>query len=231
MATILIVDDRPTDRELLVTLLGYAGHRMLEAADGVMALAVMRAERPDLIIADIIMPAMDGYELARQVRSDPAIGPTQIIFYTASYDVAEAHRLAEACGVTFFLPKPSEPQKILDTVNAALAARAVLPVASVPEEFYHEHMRLLTNTLARKVEDLEAEVAGRQQAQTALWQSEEKYRTLVETAEDVIVLTDLAGKQLLRNKAYYTSLGLTGSPSIAFSTRMAAGCIDCLAPA
>ena len=70
MATILVVDDRPINRELLVTLLGYGGHRMLEAPDGEKALAIARAERPELIIADIIMPAMDGYEFARQVRKD-----------------------------------------------------------------------------------------------------------------------------------------------------------------
>ena len=56
MATILIVDDRPTNRELLVTLLGYRGHRLIEGDNGVEGLALARAERPDLVIADIVMP-------------------------------------------------------------------------------------------------------------------------------------------------------------------------------
>ena len=56
MATILIVDDRPTNRQLMTTILGYAGHRLLEASDGAEALAVARTERPDLIITDILMP-------------------------------------------------------------------------------------------------------------------------------------------------------------------------------
>src|SRR6266446_5589635 len=76
VATILIVDDRPANREYLVTLLGYGGHRLLEAADGAEALALARAERPDLVIADILMPTMDGYELVRQIRADSVIATT-----------------------------------------------------------------------------------------------------------------------------------------------------------
>src|SRR4051812_43791783 len=63
MATILIVDDRPSNREFLVTLLGYNGHHLLQASDGAEALGVVRTLHPDLIIADILMPTMDGYEL------------------------------------------------------------------------------------------------------------------------------------------------------------------------
>ena len=64
---ILIVDDVAADRNYLVATLGYAGHQLIEACDGEAALAKARAERPDLIIADILMPAMDGYEFVRQL--------------------------------------------------------------------------------------------------------------------------------------------------------------------
>ncbi len=90
MATILIVDDRLANREFLVTLLGYAGHRLLQAADGAEALAIVRAEHPDLVIADILMPTMDGYEFVRRIRADPAIAATPVIFYTAHYHEREA---------------------------------------------------------------------------------------------------------------------------------------------
>lgn len=65
MATILVVDDHPINREFLVTLLRYRGHSLLQAADGAEALQVARAAHPDLIISDILMPTMDGYELVR----------------------------------------------------------------------------------------------------------------------------------------------------------------------
>src|SRR5688572_14880107 len=64
MATILIVDDRPTNREFLLTLLGYGGHRLLEATDGAAALELVRAERPDLVIAGIVMPTMMAMNLS-----------------------------------------------------------------------------------------------------------------------------------------------------------------------
>ncbi|TMH87341.1 MAG: response regulator [Betaproteobacteria bacterium] len=73
MAKILIVDDRPTNRQFLLTLLGYTGHRLLEAADGAEALDLARAERPDLVITDILMPTMDGYEFVQQLRADPHV--------------------------------------------------------------------------------------------------------------------------------------------------------------
>ena len=70
MATILIVDDLSANRDLLVTILRHQGHRMVEAADGAAGLAVARAEHPDLVITDVLMPVMDGYELVRQLRRD-----------------------------------------------------------------------------------------------------------------------------------------------------------------
>ena len=58
---------------ILVTLLGYGDHRLLQAGDGVEALADARAEQPDLVIADVLMPTMDGYELVRQLRADSRV--------------------------------------------------------------------------------------------------------------------------------------------------------------
>src|SRR5438094_10400787 len=90
VATILIVDDRPSNREFLVTLLGYRGHRLLQAADGAEGLPIARAEHPDLVIADILMPTMDGYEFVRQLRLEAAIANTPVIFCTAHFLEQEA---------------------------------------------------------------------------------------------------------------------------------------------
>jgi PAS domain S-box-containing protein len=123
VATILVVDDRPSNRQFLTTLLGYGGHRMLEAADGAQALEVVRAQRPDLVITDILMPTMDGYEFVQQVRADPDVAPTPVIFYTATYSTPQAEALAKNCGVATVLSKPCEPQVILAAVNKALRIR------------------------------------------------------------------------------------------------------------
>jgi diguanylate cyclase (GGDEF)-like protein/PAS domain S-box-containing protein len=120
MATILIVDDQILNREFLTTLLGYSGHRLLQATDGHEALMIAHAERPDLIVTDILMPNMDGYEFVARVRADGIIADTPIIFYTATYREREAEVMALACGVQRVLPKPSEPEVILAAIHDTL---------------------------------------------------------------------------------------------------------------
>ncbi|MDR3479772.1 MAG: EAL domain-containing protein [Burkholderiaceae bacterium] len=125
--TILVVDDRAINRDFLVTLLGYAGYRVLEAADGAEALGIIHQAQVALVISDILMPQMDGIELANRLHADPRMAHIPIIFYTATYRASEARMLAERCGVAAVLAKPSEPQTIIDTVGAALGIVANVP--------------------------------------------------------------------------------------------------------
>jgi len=119
MATILVVDDKPSNRSVLTTLLGYRGHRLVEASNGLEALDRVRTEHPDLVITDILMPGGDGYQLARKLREEANNVP--VIFYSAVYLEAEARSLALACGVRQVISKPAEPEDILTIVDAALA--------------------------------------------------------------------------------------------------------------
>jgi diguanylate cyclase (GGDEF)-like protein/PAS domain S-box-containing protein len=123
-ATILIVDDHVLNREFLMTLLGYGGHRLLEAADGAEGLKMVRSQTPDLVISDILMPNMDGYEFVTRLHADPATAGVPVIFYTATYREREANMVAQACGVRWVLPKPSDPDVILRTVHEALGRKA-----------------------------------------------------------------------------------------------------------
>ncbi|WP_409526066.1 EAL domain-containing protein [Nitrincola sp. MINF-07-Sa-05] len=154
MATILIVDDQAVNREFLVTLLGYQGYRLLEAADGLEALVIVREERPDLVVADILMPTMDGYEFVKRVRSDPDIEDTRVIFYTAVYHEQEALHLARSCGVSDVLTKPSEPDVILDTVERVLQEVISMPAPIRREELDQQHLRLMTDKLTLLTDDL-----------------------------------------------------------------------------
>jgi diguanylate cyclase (GGDEF)-like protein len=153
MATILIVDDRAANREFLVTLLGYHRHRLLEASDGERALAFVRAEHPDLVISDILMPTMDGYEFVRRLRADPALAATPVIFYTAHYHGEEAEKLARDCGVSYVLTKPCEPELVLQTVAQALG-QSKPPVPTPTPGFDREHLRILTDKLLDQVNKL-----------------------------------------------------------------------------
>jgi signal transduction histidine kinase len=121
MATILVVDDKASNRSVLTTLLGYRGHRLVEASNGSEALDIVRTEHPDLVITDILMPGIDGYQLARQLREDATTNNVSVIFYSAVYLEAEARSLARACGVCQVICKPAEPEEILRIVDTALA--------------------------------------------------------------------------------------------------------------
>ncbi len=99
MATILVVDDKPLNRSLLTTLLGYSGHHMLEAANGFEAIEQSSVEHPDLIITDILMPEMDGYQLVRKLREVEGSQQSKFIFYSATYLEGEAQALARAWGL------------------------------------------------------------------------------------------------------------------------------------
>jgi PAS domain S-box-containing protein len=156
MAKILIIDDRQLNRQFLTTLLGYQHHDLHEASDGAEGLRIARQQHPDLIISDVLMPTMDGYEFVRRLREEPEIGKTPVIFSTAHYLSREAQSLAEKCGVTSIIYKPCEPQVVLDTVAAALTEQVEpKPEDPVqPEEFDREHLQLLTDKLAEKTGQL-----------------------------------------------------------------------------
>ncbi|MCI0712094.1 MAG: PAS domain S-box protein [Chloroflexi bacterium] len=163
MSTILVVDDRPVSRQLLTTLLGYYQHHLIEAGDGKEALNMARQHRPDLIIADILMPTMDGFELVRQLRLDPLTALTPVIFYTASYLEKEARQLGESCGVSHFIIKPSEPETILQTVSSALR-ESVPPVIPLSvEEFSESRLQLMAGKLNEVVPRLVALIEVGQQ--------------------------------------------------------------------
>jgi diguanylate cyclase (GGDEF)-like protein/PAS domain S-box-containing protein len=120
MATILIVDDDVLSRDFLVALLRYGGHQLLQAADGVQGLKAAHEGLPDLIITDILMPHMDGYEFISRLNADPELPDIPVIFYTAHYREREANTVAAACSVRWVLSKPSEPELIMATVHQAL---------------------------------------------------------------------------------------------------------------
>lgn len=131
MAHILIVDDRQPNRQLLATVLGYYGHSVAEAADGVIALDEVTRRMPDLLITDLLMPNMDGETLCRQLREARVTASLPIIIHTASYRARQASKIAQSLGVKWVLAKPSGPQEIISMVTEALG----LPVAAMPEPF------------------------------------------------------------------------------------------------
>jgi two-component system cell cycle sensor histidine kinase/response regulator CckA len=154
VAKILVVDDQPANREVLVALLQYGGHQILEAGDGAEALEIASENRPDLVITDILMPAMDGYELVKRLRGNRSIAGTPVIYYTAHYLEQEALALAEKSGVAHVLPKPFEPEQVWSVVQAALGLERAPAPPPPAEQFDREHLGLVTNKLSQKASEL-----------------------------------------------------------------------------
>jgi diguanylate cyclase (GGDEF)-like protein/PAS domain S-box-containing protein len=159
IATILIVDDHVLNREFLMTLLSYGGHRLLEASNGAEGLKMVLAERPDLVISDILMPNMDGYEFVTRLHENVATADVPVIFYTATYREREAMAVAESCGVRWVLPKPSDPDLILRTVHEALGlavtGEAALPMFA-PEPPQEGRFQNIDNKMAEYLGELES---------------------------------------------------------------------------
>ena len=156
-AVVLVVDDDEANRQIVSTLLDHHGYRVHEASDGREGLQVALTVRPRLVISDILMPSMDGYEFVRQLRAHPELEKTEVVFYTANYHEREAQKLAQACRVARVLAKPCPPADILNALDQVLerGARAASPVP-VGTEFDHEHLQVVTDKLAEKVNELQA---------------------------------------------------------------------------
>lgn len=193
VATILVLDDRPDNREFLLTLLRYVGHSPLESGDAEQALALVRSARPDLVISDVIMPEVDGFEFVRRLRAEPAIAHTRVIFYTAAYMEVEVRRLAESCGVQHVLTKPTEPRELLAVVQAVLGAPTSAGAALPAEVFAQEHQRVLLGKLAQKIEELElfnSELELRVSARTAeLADANTRLRELNRFKDNMLAIT------------------------------------------
>lgn len=157
MAKILVVDDSPVNRELIAAVLRRAHHQVVEAADGAEALMRVRAERPNLVICDILMPTMDGYEFVRRMRADHQIASTSVIFCTATFLEREAQHLAESCGVLRVLTKPIDLKTFPKIVEQAIAhhSRTNLDSLEDTREFDREHIRLVNDKLIERGADLE----------------------------------------------------------------------------
>jgi PAS domain S-box-containing protein len=158
MATILIVDDFSANRTALATLLRREGHRLVEAADGREGLAAVHEEHPDLVITDLMMPGMDGYEFVKQLRLDPATQAIHVLFHTAPYGEREARVMARAHGVWDVLLKPADPAAVLEVVSRVLAGRTAAGVGSdaapLAADGDRERLRLLTDQLSEAAGDL-----------------------------------------------------------------------------
>jgi two-component system cell cycle response regulator DivK len=117
---ILVVEDQEDNRQILRDLLASAGFEMIKAIDGEAGVAAATAHRPDLILMDIQLPIMDGYEATRRIKANPELNAIPIIAVT-SYALSSDEGKALAAGCDAYIAKPYSPRQLLAKVREYLA--------------------------------------------------------------------------------------------------------------
>jgi two-component system cell cycle response regulator DivK len=116
---ILVVEDQEDNRQIIRDLLAASDYQIAEAENGEEALAAVAKARPDLILMDIQLPIMDGYEATRRIKADPALKSIPIIAVT-SYALSGDEQKARDAGCDDFVPKPYSPRQLLAIIRQYL---------------------------------------------------------------------------------------------------------------
>jgi DNA-binding NtrC family response regulator len=165
-ANILIVDDNPANLDVLGRVLESQGHRVMAASGGELALRVAAAERPELVLLDVVMPGLDGYETCRRLKADPLTADLPVLFISAR-DATESLVLGFEAGGVDYLTKPFRDEEVLARV------RAHLQIARLTRE-----MRVKNEALAASNEALRREAQRRETAEDALQTADQQLSVL-----------------------------------------------------
>ncbi|AFZ35266.1 multi-sensor hybrid histidine kinase [Stanieria cyanosphaera PCC 7437] len=194
-SVILIVDDTPTNLEILLDLLENSGFKVVVSEEGESAIEMAEYAPPDLILLDILMPEMDGFETCRRLKMKPTTKDIPIIFMTALSDRVDRVKGLNL-GAVDYITKPLEHEEVLARVNI------------------HLRLQNLTKRLTEQNAHLQQEIEKRKQAQAekeqafqALQQSEARFRRLVESNIIGIICSHLNGKITEANDAFLKIVG------------------------
>ncbi|NJN66334.1 MAG: response regulator [Chloroflexaceae bacterium] len=220
-ASILVVDDNRDDLWVLESILTEERYQVQSALNGASALAAVRATRFDIVLLDITMPDMDGYDVGRQLKADPHTHDIPIIFISALDEVRDKVK-AFAIGGVDYISKPFQPEEVLARVTTHLAVhhmrqrlaaqntslqREVAERQRVEAEL-HQHREQLEALVAARTADLrtaneqlQREIGERIRAEAALRASNDTLRTLVDCSPLAIIAHDLQGQVTLWNPA------------------------------
>jgi CheY-like chemotaxis protein len=127
--TLLLVEDNEDNRIIYSTVLRHIGYEVVEALDGAQAVALARSVLPDLILMDISIPGIDGWEATRILRSDPATRDIPIVALTA-HALADDRERASLVGFTSYLAKPIEPRAVVAEVRRWIGSGSGAPPAA-----------------------------------------------------------------------------------------------------
>jgi PAS domain S-box-containing protein len=190
---ILIVDDARDSLELLNRILEERRYRVRLATRGRLALKSVAAKLPDLILLDVKMPEMDGYEVCRRLKSNEHSRNVPVIFISAHGETAKKVEGFKAGGVDF-ITKPFEREEVLARVETQLRL--------------HDLTEHLEQQVDQRTQELRREILAREQAQEQLRESEKRYSEIVEGTDNLITEVDVEGRLVFVNEAARKVFGL-----------------------
>ncbi len=185
MNKLLIVDDNPQNRYMLEVLLKTNSYNVEVASNGVEALDLARANPPEMIISDILMPVMDGFSLCRKCKTDELLKGIPFVFYTATYTDPKDEAFALGLGAERFLVKPLAPDDFLAAIKEVFQAHRIGEQIVSPEPvqkeeaYYKEYSEILIHKLEQKT--LQLELANKRL--TSLYQASCNLLTIQSTGE------------------------------------------------
>jgi CheY-like chemotaxis protein len=184
MALVIVIDDTPEIRNLMSFVLVKEGHKVLEAKDGVVGLALIKLNKPDLVVSDVQMPGMNGFELVQALRQDPAIAATPVILLTALQDRADM-RQGMTAGADDYITKPFTPRELADAAAAQLAKRGIHDGQQkrVVSELLLDQKKRLTGLYERR---LSRELQQRWPTQGDGSQDDERFESAVALFADIV---------------------------------------------
>ena len=218
--TILVVDDREVDRRLIRKMLESGGYEVLEAADGEEGLEMTRLHKPDLIIADTLMPEMDGFHFLRNIKKDESTKTIPFILYSAVYTGRRDEKLALSLGANVFIQKPMDTGKFLLKVEAAIKdvengkETATAELALEDEEYLIRYGQVVATKLEDKVRELsvaneclQLQIEERKAAEGELRETLSYLENLFNCANAPIIVWDPEFRITLFNDAFERLIG------------------------
>ncbi|TET65101.1 PAS domain S-box protein, partial [Candidatus Aerophobetes bacterium] len=205
---ILIVDDNEKNLYLLETVLEGSGYEVAKARNGIEALQKLKKDSIDIIISDILMPKMDGFQLCRECKRDQELRKIPFIFYTATYTDKEDEEFALSLGAEKFIVKPVRPSlflKILkDVIREYREGRLIAPKRPTKKETLY-----LSQYNERLIKKLEKKMLELEEASKTVKESEQKYRELIDNANDAVIFIEPTGYLSFVNPKFCQTMGYT----------------------
>ena len=156
---VLLADDRIENRYLGQTILENAGYEVTTAANGAEALEKVLHDHFDIIVSDIMMPTMDGFQICRELKQDEQLKTIPFVFYTATYTDAQDEAFARRLGAQDFIVKPMEPEMFVERINTVVQKPPVIPPPpTTPDEvqYFKEYSHRLVQKLEQKIAEVES---------------------------------------------------------------------------